>query len=323
MIQPSKLFDNFFDDKNITPNRLGNFAKDTLNNLTANNGSDNFTKLINDLTPLVNNFLAEIGDVDTSLNIQKGTTLTVDGVIDSFKETMSAEEPFIARALGGKNTPAYLEFYPAGIVEYTKAGKTNIPLLTQRVNTAAAAHTAQLGAPLTATLQGFATDYVTARDAQQQQMGTVDANRSERSTNRSALELGLLTTVHTIAATFPGDVQKCLSFFQFNLLFAQTKHKHKLFSGIIAADSTIMVLNRLFTDNTVITLRNTDDNAGFFVWLSATSNNGTVPPEAIELNPGESKQVKPSELGPLTNPFLLIHNSSSVNEGAWQVEVVG
>jgi hypothetical protein len=36
----------------------------------------------------------------------------------------------------------------------------------------------------------------------------VDDNRTERTEARVALELGLLTCVHTIAATFPGDVDE-------------------------------------------------------------------------------------------------------------------
>ncbi len=322
MQQSEKLFENLFDDKNIIPSRLSNFASDTLNNLTANNGGGSYTALISLLTPLITNFQGEIGEVDTSLNIQKGSTLTVDEFIKVFSDTMSSEEPFIARTLGGKGTAAYLEFYPQGVSEYTKPAKINMQTFTDRVNTAATAHAAQLGATLTATLQAFSPNWKNTRDKQQQQMGTVDTNRTERSTNRTALELGLLTAIHTIGAAFPGNVPQCLKFFQFNLLFAQTKHKHKTFGGIIGADKTVEVLNRLFTDTAAITIRNPDDNATIFTWLAATPNE-TMPFTAIEVEPGKAHDLKPSQLGPLTNPFLLIYNSSEVNEGAWEVEVVG
>ena len=322
MLNPQKLFDNFFDDKNIIPTRLLNFGKDTLNNLIANNSSNEYDTVITLLTPLVDSLQEEVGDVDTSLTLQKGATLTVDEFIKQFADTMKNEEPFIARAIGGKDDPAYLEFYPHGIGEYTRAAKTNMQTLTDRVNTAATAHAAELGATLTATLQAFANNWKNTRDTQQQKMGAVDTNRSERSANRTALEVGLLTTIHFIGGKFPGDAAKCLSFFKFNLLFAQTKHKHKTLSGTIAADSTIQVLNRLFTDTATLTIRNPDDNAAIFVWLAATPNE-TMPSTAIEVEPGKAHDVKPSQLGALTNPFLLIHNSSAVNEGAWEVEVVG
>ena len=129
MLQPERLFESFFDDPKIIPSRLSKFAGDTLNNLTVNNGGGDYTALITLLTPLITNFQGEIGEVDVSFTIQKGTTLTVDGFIESFKNTMSTEEPFIARAVGGKGSSAYLEFYPQGVSEYAKANKTNMPTL--------------------------------------------------------------------------------------------------------------------------------------------------------------------------------------------------
>ena len=322
MLHSGRIFENFFDDSKIIPSRLSNFASDTLNNLIANNSTNEYDALIALLTPLLTNFQGEIGEVDSSLNLQKGLTLTTDEFIKQFADTMSSEEPFIARAVGGKGTPAYLEFYPHGVSEYSAVIKTNMPILTDRVNVAAAAHAAELGSTLTATLQAFEANWKLSRDKQQQQMGAVDTNRAERSANRQALELGLITAVHTIAAKFPGDVQQCLKFFQFNLLFAQTKHKHKNYSGSVAADATVEVLNRLFTDTATITIRNPDDNAGIFVWL-APAPNAPMPSAALEILPGNAHEVKPSQLGPLANPFLLVHNSSGVNEGAFEVEVVG
>jgi hypothetical protein len=321
MLNPEKLFDNFFDDKNIIPTRLLNFAKDTLNNLISNNGSKDYDIPIAVLSPLVANFQAEISGVDTSLTQQKGATLTVDEFIKQFANTMRDEEPFIARAVGGKNSPAYLEFYPQGISEYTRAAKTEISTLTDRLNVAATTFSAKLGVPLTATLQGFVVGWKDARDTQQQKMGTVNTNRSERSTNRAALELGLLQAIHFIGGKFPGDASKCLSFFKFNLLFAQTKHKHQTFANILSPGQIAVILNRTLTDTTSLTIRNTDDNAPFAIWLAATEKKA-VPPTALIVQPGNTAEVKPSDLGNLANTFLLVKNTSEVNDGAYEVVVV-
>lgn len=322
MVQAEKLFENFLDDIRITSSRLLNFANDNLNKLTVANGGGDYTALINTLTPLIAAFGEEVGSVDTSLTMQKGATLTLDQVLQNFKQTMSDEEPFIARALGGSNMPAYLQFYPQGKGEYGRATKTNMPVLTNRVNTAASNNAAALGPALTALLQTFESDWQNNRNDQQQQKGAVNENRTDRSDAREALELALLTTVHTIGAMYPGNVQQCLSFFDFNMLFAQTKRKHTVYTGDVAPGATIQVLNRTFTDTATITLRNTDDNATFMVWLSATAD-AAPPGTATDVNPGDSHTLKPSQLGSLENTFLLIHNSSAVNEGAYEVEVVG
>jgi hypothetical protein len=40
------------------------------------------------------------------------------------------------------------------------------------------------------------------------------------------------------------------------------------------------------------------------------------------LQPGSTADVKPSDLGNLANTFLLVKNTSEVNEGAYEVVVV-
>lgn len=323
MIDSQKLFRNYFDDVHIIPSRLGNFASDVLNHLIAANTSSQYNALISLLQPVLNKYLAEQDNVDTSLNIQKGATLTNNQVIAQFKTTMSTEEPFVARALGGKDTSAYLQFYPRGLSDYNKPSKTSMPVLTNRVNVAATANAAALGATLTATLQAFEASWASSRNSQQQQMGTVDDNRSGRSDAGNALALALITVIHSIGAMFPGNVKECSAIFNFNLLFAHTKHKHRNYAATLLPTQTLQVLNRTFTDTATLTIRNPDDNAPFVIWLAATA--GEAPPQnaPLTVQPGQAHQLKPSQLGNLANTFLLVHNSSEVNEGAYEVEVVG
>lgn len=321
MVQAEKLFNNFFDDKNITPTRLTAFGNDCLNRLTSANGDGDYTTLINLLTDPLTDLNSELGDVDVALAVQKGTTLTNNQVMEQFGKTMSIEEPFIARAVGGKGTALYLQFYPKGISEYTSAIKTTMPTLTNRVNVAANANAAALGPALTATLTSFEEAWKESRDTQQQQKGTLGNNRVDRSDARGSAEIALLTVVHSIAAKFPGNVVQCNSFFNFNLLFTQTKHKHQTFANILSPGNTATVLNRTFTDNTSLTIRNTDDNAPFVIWLAATDTED-APTTALIVQPGSTADVKPSDLGKLANTFLLVKNISDVNEGAYEVVLV-
>lgn len=321
MIQNDKLFGNLFDDVHITPSRFLVFARNTLSALTVANTAAQFTALIALITPLINAVAAELGDVDTSLNVQKGSTQTNDQVLNSFAQTMSDEEPFIARAVGGKGSPAYLEFYPGGISEYSKATKTTMETLTHRVNVAATAHAAALGATLTATLQAFENSWLTSRNTQEQQKHTVGGNRNERSTALTAAQLGMLTTIHTVAALYPADVEKCSSFFNFNLLFHQAQHPHQNYGGTLAAQATQQLQNRTLRTGAKITATNTDDNAAYIIWLAATPT--TAPPaQPVTVQPAESKVLTPADLGNPDATFLLIKNISKVNEGNYNVEVV-
>lgn len=315
------LFGNLFDDVKIISSRLLNFSNDHLNKLVAANGGGAYTSLINLLTPLIAALTAELGDIDTSLNLQKGATLTVDQLLTSFRTTMSQQEGVIANALGGFGTPGYLEFYPHGVSEYTKVNKTTMPTLADRVSTAAAAHTAELTAPLVTTLQTFLSDWNKLRPSQQQQKGDVKNNRTERSIARQQLENGLLTSLHTIAALYPGNILQCSSLFSFSQLFATPRRKHQSYSGSIAAQATIVIQNRTLKTAAEITVRNPDDNATLIIWLAATA--AEAPPASpVTIIPGESKVATPSQLGNPQNTFLLLKNISEVNDGGYDVEVV-
>lgn len=228
MIAEKKLFENIFDEIAITSPRLYAFASDAIAKLTAANTSNQYTTIISLVLPKAEDLHLEIGDVKASVNVQLGKTITVNQVIDGFKAYMSDNEGVIARPLGGKETPAFLAFYPHGITEYHKANKTTLPALLFQVTKAVELYSSQIGATIAAELLAFDTQYTEARKAQQQQKGIVSDSRVERSANRTALELSLLIAIHTIASMYPGDVEKCTSFFNFNLLLPVSKAAKKV-----------------------------------------------------------------------------------------------
>jgi len=322
MFSKDKLFGNFFDDRDIINSRMYGFSLDTLNRLTAANGGGDYTLLINLLTPLITTFGTEIGDVDVALTIQKGKTMTADQVIAAFQLSLREKQGVIANDVGGFDSEAFLEFYPHGLTEYTLVTKTQMPTLTGRVRTAASAHAAQLGVPLTTLLTGYEGQWTTARDAQEQQFGKVDDNRTERTQARVALELGALTTVHTIAAKFPGDVDACDNFFAFDLLFAHTVHRTKTFAGSLAPGEIRVILNHSLTDTNSIQAQNPDDNADYQIYIAhiGIDEPGTG---GRLVKVGRGIRPKPSDLGNLSDTFLLIKNLSDVNEGAYVVKVGG
>ena len=169
-------------------------------------------------------FRSELGQVDTTLNVQVGKTATVDSFIKDFKTYIKANYMRIAVALGDDKTPAFREFYPDGKSEYNKITKTKIPTVMERLRVAALAHSAALGATISGELQAFQTQWTTLRESQLQQKSAVKTNRSDRTTARKEVEINLLKTIHFIANKFPGDVLKCKTFFDFNLLFG-ARHK--------------------------------------------------------------------------------------------------
>ena len=125
------IFGNIFDDSHITTPRIFAFGNNCRNRFISANVSHDYDVIISLLTTTLTNLGNDLGSVDTSLNLQKGKTLNNDDLMALFSSTMSDEESFIAKALGGRLQAFFLEFYPHGISEYTKATKLKNACINQ------------------------------------------------------------------------------------------------------------------------------------------------------------------------------------------------
>lgn len=285
-----------------------------------NNGGA-YTNLISILTPPYNAMQELISSVDVALGIQKGKTLTLNEFITLFRKTLSVQEGVIANAVGGFATPAYMEFYPNGVREYTSASKTNLPVLISRINAAATAHVAELGAALTATLQAFETEWQLNRSQQVQQKGNVDNNRTARSQARVDLETALVTVVHTIGSMFPGDAEQCMMFFDFTLLkHTPQKTQREILTGSVTTNETVVALNCSFNTEATTRITNNSANASLFVYLAPTTD-GAMDGHGQEIKAGKTRNFTIDKLGDINDTFLLVHNLSGVNDAGYIMEI--
>lgn len=218
MLQPEKLFANFFNTISITPLRLYNFATDAVTRFKNVNPNGVFTASMAAIIAAKAPLAAGLSIIDTSLGIQKGKTQTTMEVKNAFSDYMSEFESEIAHAVGGYKSVGYIAFYPHGLSEYSSISKTQMPILVKRINTLATAHATELGKPYTAQLQGFEGQWQNAADEQTTVKSTISDGRADRDNIRHHVEVALLTAIHLVATQFPGDVAKCMSFFDFGLL---------------------------------------------------------------------------------------------------------
>ena len=321
--KPAMLFRNLFDSNKITPDRLLAFGRAVHNYLIAGNKEGKFTIIIASLGSALDVLEAELKDIDSGLNNQVSNTKIVDQFISSFGAYMSEEEPFIARALGGRQTVPYEAFYPKGITEYSKATKTTMPLLSKRVQGLAATYTTQLGSALSTALQAFAPGYQALYTAQQNQIGTVKDDRDECGVAFKAAQLVLTSTVCTVAAAYPGDVAKCSAFFPFHMLYSQRKRTRETVTGTLAPGESSQLLNRTINASAVINVKNVSSNSSLWIWLAA-SPDGEMPATAVEIAAGTDKNIKPSQLGNLKQcTFLMVKNTGDINDGAYEITFIG
>jgi len=320
MTTPDGLFGNLFDSNRINNDRLGIFTGDTIGKLSTQNTGNRFDAVLALLNASYPAFTGNVSGLDNALNLQKGGTMTVEGVMTLFKKTMSEQEPFIAVALGGRTTPAFLEFYPRKISEYSKARQNKMLMLTTRVNTAATANSTALGTTLTATLQAFKTSWTNAKAAQNTKKGTVSSKRGDRNSTRTTLELNLCTTIHTVGMLFPGDVAECLEYFNFSLLYNTVRHTHITKSGTIIIDRKVTIFDVLFPAEHIIIVKNTTINAVIIAYFAAHEDDEPAPGTGIIINPLKEKSKQAEDYGDVALPFFIIKNMSNVNDATYVVE---
>ena len=318
MLRPSILFMLLYGDRNrITPERFINHVADSLNRFGEQNGSGEWDDIISEITTPFNSFKNDVSEIAINIAQQRGLTQTADEVMKALYETMRTNRTTIAFKLGGEFVPTMLEFYPHGLTEYLQITKTQMPTVTDRLFKAATNHAAALGAPLTDELKAFKNRWEHARNEQGNKKSDVDTNRADRDDSRLNVELVMTKAVHVVAAKYPGDVERCSTFFDFNLLYAPAHHGHEDFEGTVAADTTVTVVNVTMKKSWLIEIVNTGTNASLKVWLAATANEA-MPAHAREILPGETLSIHPEDLGDLSHTFLLLHNENGVNVASYE-----
>jgi hypothetical protein len=212
MINLNTLFQNHFDAKGISDDKLKGFSEDHIQRLTANNEGGIFSALIADTSAAHNQYFGSISSEATNLALQKSRTQSVDSLIISFKEEVSRREGLV-KSLYGKDSATYTEFFPQGISEYRSASKINIETLISRMIKVATAHASEVGVEFVKAFTDIQASYTTARNTQIGKKGEVAADRTNTKSARTTLELQLTKNLHFIAYTYPGDGVRCNSFF--------------------------------------------------------------------------------------------------------------
>ena len=314
------LMTDFFDKEKITPQRLYNCGKYTLNQLILFNTGGIYDTLIAELDGALQSLLADITGLDQGTNTQKNTTLSNNKVLASFKSTMSEKQGAIADKGGGFDTDAYREFYPNSISDYPTANKTTMDKLVQRVNAAATKYAIQLDTTLTALLKGFQVQWEKSRNIQETQIGVVEDVRTDKTPDRGIVGGKMKKTIGLLWTINENNDAQTAKYFDFTRLYNYAHHKHEIFSGSLALSSLKLLSNEAFGDDQIIKGRNTSTNATFIIYI--VQNIGDAPTLFLEVKPGKTFSTKAILLGDTANTMLVIKNISTVNETSYVVEIV-
>lgn len=217
MINMKTLFKNHFDTNKISDDNIKKFTEIHIQRLSANNGGGEFTTMLTDITTAYTDYFGSITDEDVKFAVQQGLTITMNNVLAAFKKAVSQKEGLV-RAHFSKDGAEYQEFFPLGVTEYSTATLANVEMLMNRFIEAAGKYTVPLGAALETEFQGYLTTFLAARSAQLAKIGEVAESKTDSTLKRDVVEVELTKNVHLIGAMFPGNVDRCMDFFDQSFL---------------------------------------------------------------------------------------------------------
>jgi len=234
MLKFESVFKNHFESNKISDDNLAKFALDHISRLQAS-AEPALQALVTEVGSAHADFTNRVSNEDQKTVQRISLTHTTDELIQDFKAEVSRQEGLI-RSMFGKDTPEYLLFFPQGVSEYANAVKANVQTLMERIDATMQAHANVLPQTVVSRFSTLSEDYRLSRSNQLQRAGDVSTGKASTASMRTALELALLRSMHTIAASYPGNVVQCTAFFDQSIINYNT---WKTSDGIGRAVGTI------------------------------------------------------------------------------------
>lgn len=218
MLTIEKLFENHLDNRQISAEEIRQFAEDHIGKLTS------LAAAPVEISALLTPTQAAFGDFDEALSVrttllaaQSGGTITKNEALQLLRTTVRQREGRIRDKLA-KGSGPYVEFFPTGLGEYTKARLGQVNALLERLIAAANKHKAALGPELLAEFTALKQTFATARDGQVDAKGELAAARAAVAATRSVLELRLGKNMLAIASHHLGHPERAKDYFNQSVL---------------------------------------------------------------------------------------------------------
>jgi len=223
MINIERFFENHLENRSISAEELRQFAEDHLGKLNA------LPALPTDLAALLAPTQAAFDAFDGKLSArttlqatQSGGTITKDEALQLIRSTIRQREGRI-RDKFAKGSGPYAEFFPQGLMEYSRARIGQVTGLLDRLIAAATKHQAVLGPELLAEFQTLKATFAAARDGQVDTKGDLAQARANVASSRDVLELQIGRNILAIASHHLGQPERAADYFNQSLLEDPTR----------------------------------------------------------------------------------------------------
>lgn len=285
--------EDYFDDRNITSERLLKFGRAVEQNLNGDNPDEQFTPLINLLRPLRKKLATDHQRTDQGLTQRGGSVEIRDAKLDLLGDYMKQDQPLIEYR--ATKYPELLSvLLPNGLKEYRDANLKNADTLFNRVIKGGTEHQAKLTAEFNVQrYQDLYDEFDVARTAAAGKQQAVDQGRTGVQNVRKQYTVALTLCVKTVALAFPTDAKRCQDYFPQEMLRRPVRSSTGQ-EGKLPASATLSALPDGLDPaydpaGTVLVLENLG-NEPFRACLSALPGD-VCPPTAPLLVPNDRQEL--------------------------------
>jgi len=248
--------------------------------------------------------------------LQKGSTLSVNQLLDLLSSTKLHKWGFAVEGIYARNTPDYVAIFPQGHQPFHNGNEVAVRL--QAIDTLATALKTKTPLATTYTeVNAFNDQIGAAYKSQQGSMGTKDA------TSASVMAAGLtamqglfkvMSDANSANATDPSQTGTILD------LVTLRNHDQVLFTGVLAANEIETIAHHTFVADDEMIGENTGDSDIIF-YIGA--KDGDLPGTGlhIKLGKGEKKKFMAAAIGDVANNVLMVMNTGLV-EGHFSLRIL-
>ena len=309
-----EFFSNQFNVKRIIDSRLQTFARFVIAALTLNNPAGVFDDVILKLTNAYTTYFGDYNVKSIDKSDASGYTVGQKEAIQAFTNGVHADYNLIASKFP-KGSAIYKQFFSKGLDEFNNVTLGNILQLAHRMTVKANQYKSQLGgATFAARYATFETDITTTMGTQTTSNTTVKTSIGTVKTSRIPVEEALMTTMYAVGKHFFPDVTKCLTYFDFSLLYADGTNPTVEKSGLVMANTIMLCIGNLIVPKSVFVLKNKSDMPQQY--FATHVLNGAMVGVAIDVPAHTEKEVAFAEFGSADMLFLYVKNETDF-AGNW------
>lgn len=317
MMNPIKLIEDLFEDRNLSDANLRAFCEDMLQRLSIpiNNPGGIYIPLITTTSARYAAFFGQMTNAATKKAVSEGLTQTMEAnkkaMIDFISDLQNLVK-FIFR----ETSATYQEFYPQGMTEYHHATLAQLPMLIQRYLNAANDHLIATNPAEVADLVIRINAFNTARAAQTTVFAEVETLQTGRRADRKLLTLQLTTNMLTVALNNLENPDHYNNYY--NPSYLPLTDKAFSINGLIAPGAIITAVNEgVITQSSTVTLYN---NGNEDLLFSVSDQPNTLHPTyRITIAAGNEDHV--DDLPVLERYYVIIQNPDYTATGKWKVKV--